>query len=261
MPHQGNLSAWIEVNGAQLTEYGTEHSADGTTTTCWIPSEGGKAFEICYRDSLNNFTTAISLSVDGIRCKGKVARAHLRPAVVRQRGVSITDASYKPFVFSDCKLIDDDDFVTLTPGIGEITVRVAEVTIQSKHAKPRKIPYFPPLNVHERAKKGVVHGTQLGDTVLLRSSKAPVRTHKVRDLSTFIFKYRPLDVLRADGIAPPALGQQPHPRAVPVSLGFIDLTIEEDGSNADQRRSSPRIKEIKKERSITLDTDVIDLTV
>ncbi|KAJ3515143.1 hypothetical protein NLJ89_g1950 [Agrocybe chaxingu] len=211
MPNQGHLSVWIEVNGVELQEYGMELSADGSTVTCWVPSEAGKAFEICYRDSLNAFTTATSLSVDGIRCKGKVARAHpglLPPGVVRQRGVSITNSSYKPFIFSDCKLIDDDDFVTLTPGIGEITVRVTEVAIRSKQTKARKIPYFPPLNVHERAKKGVVHGTQLGDTVFMQSSRAPIRTHKIRDLGTFIFRYRPLGKLFYDQISAASLVNQ-----------------------------------------------------
>ena len=44
MPTVDNFSAWIEVEGKQLPEYGVQTSVNGDQLirTCWIPSEAGK---------------------------------------------------------------------------------------------------------------------------------------------------------------------------------------------------------------------------
>ena len=55
---------------------------------------------------------------------------------------------------------DDDSALGLAPGIGEITLDVKEVLVQG-HVPWAKTPVIlPPLHIHERAKKGIVHGTQ-----------------------------------------------------------------------------------------------------
>lgn len=42
MPGIANYSAWIEVDGKELSEYDVQYSDNGTRVTCWIPSEAGK---------------------------------------------------------------------------------------------------------------------------------------------------------------------------------------------------------------------------
>jgi hypothetical protein len=39
----GHISACISVEGVKLQPYGVEVSASGTSTSCWIASEAGKA--------------------------------------------------------------------------------------------------------------------------------------------------------------------------------------------------------------------------
>jgi hypothetical protein len=50
MPTVNNFSAWIEVDGKQLPEYGVQSSANGgqLIRTCWIPSEAGKVHFFVY---------------------------------------------------------------------------------------------------------------------------------------------------------------------------------------------------------------------
>ena len=82
-------------------------------------------------------------------------RAHRR--VGSRRAVSIVKW------YADCTvlLVEDDDFVsTVSPNVGEIVCSVAELRLR-EFAPPPSVTYdFPPLRVQERAKKGIVHGTQ-----------------------------------------------------------------------------------------------------
>ena len=37
-----NVSAWIEVDGKELEQYGIEEDSDRSLVTCWIASQAGK---------------------------------------------------------------------------------------------------------------------------------------------------------------------------------------------------------------------------
>jgi hypothetical protein len=41
----GQFSAVITVEGAPVSEYGVEYSADGLEATCWIASENDKVLD------------------------------------------------------------------------------------------------------------------------------------------------------------------------------------------------------------------------
>ena len=67
-----------------------------------------QAFEICYKDSIRAFATGTDIVVDGNQCSGQILRSREDPlsksdTAVRS-GVTVSNDSYRPFVFSSCQL-------------------------------------------------------------------------------------------------------------------------------------------------------------
>lgn len=57
--------------------------------------------------------------------------------------------------------LEDEDFVsTMSPHVGEIVCSVSELRLREFAPPPSTTYEFPLLRVQERAKKGIVHGTQ-----------------------------------------------------------------------------------------------------
>ncbi|KAH7907671.1 hypothetical protein BJ138DRAFT_1128994 [Hygrophoropsis aurantiaca] len=104
--------------------------------------------------------------------------------------------------------------------LGEITLTISPVRIISVAANaPRPTdPAQNQLAVHERAKKAHSHCVAFGNEVALPLSPT-LRTQRIgaTPLATFVFKYRPLERLIADGIAPPPPPLPPHPNKRPCS--------------------------------------------
>ncbi|KDR68599.1 hypothetical protein GALMADRAFT_146251 [Galerina marginata CBS 339.88] len=259
MPNIGGFSCWIQVDGKHLTEYKIEYSVDGTQATCWVPSEVGKEFQICYCDPVRILTTGSRVTVDGIRCSSKILSTRHPRSTVTHIGVTTTDTTTRPFIFSSCQLLDDDTLESLNnpPAIGEVILVIHEVRLHSRSSK-RKAVDLPPLQIHERAKKGIVHGTQLGEEVS-RRRKQPRKTTRLRELAAFVFRYRPLAVLMADGIVP---SPNPLPRKLLSSTeDFIDLTLDDDEPRRSRGKGRSSVKmEIKEERTTIFDGSIIDLT-
>jgi len=271
MPTAGHLSAWVQVNGIRLPEYAITINADGTEVSCWVPSEAGKNFEICYQDSLRAFATGTKLFIDGVRMRGKFLYPHSmtdhrRSMHATHRGITVSPSSYKPYVFSNCELIEDEDFVsTMSPQVGEIVCSVAELRIRD-FALSSGGPYnLPPLRVQERAKKGIVHGTQLGTAVKILKARQRRETDTVQQLVTFKFMYRPLNVLMADGIVPATSAANDVTARLPLNKSeVIDIAAKKDRGSHQSRSAAggnPVKREPKRERSMTLDNQIIDLTV
>lgn len=266
MPGIANYSAWIEVDGKALPEYDIQYSDNGTRATCWVPSEAGKEFIIVYKGTFGESGIGTRVTVDGVFCGGKVIRGGSTSAKYH-KGVSTSERTYKPYIFSNCQLTDDDDALGLIPGIGEIILDVEEVLIKG-HISSAHIPVtLPPLHIHERAKKGIVHGTQLGEEVL-RPPRRQMMNKKIRKLVSFAFRYRPMAVLMADGIAPNENNTPRKNKPLAGPEDILDLTLDDDVHASRKKEPKPRkttdgaVKtEIKKERSITFDTEVIDLTI
>ena len=58
------FSAWITVDGTDLTHYNVEVSPEGDKATCWIPSEAGKASHLLYGLDLQHSSPAYGKSVE-----------------------------------------------------------------------------------------------------------------------------------------------------------------------------------------------------
>ncbi|KAF4613999.1 hypothetical protein D9613_007439 [Agrocybe pediades] len=294
MPSIGNYSAWIEVDKKRLPEYQIEYSRDGGQASCYVPSEVGKEFRVCYSDSLRAITTAASVTVDGSDklCGRMVYSNQEKPEKKSTRVMSGAETGklYRPFVFAACQLQimliyleNDDDASIPSASLGEINVHVKHVKFMGYKPPPSR-DYrvdLPSLRIHEQAKKGVDHGVQyapltrvplslphspglrLGSPKLRISKSAKV--NDIQKLVTFTFKYRSLgkliaseDVLTANGIVPKheAKDTMKHKRHSEVEV--IDLTMEEE----EQSRNRPPIKrEVKHEAPVGTGNEIIDLTI
>ncbi|KAG7451413.1 uncharacterized protein BT62DRAFT_1071981 [Guyanagaster necrorhizus] len=209
----GEFSAWVSIDGVEAEEYGV--TVDGTRVTCWIASEANKTFSLHWKDSVVSSPTRGNPSIDGTTYPPRYTDT-LRRNHVFLGGVRDSDSSKRPFMFTKLNLTDDDAYldVVAPPSLGEIEVALYRVE------RRRSRNHRPPLNnisqgadltrrvYHEHNKKGIDHEASLGaprhiDSINRSQHKSYYFT-KPRDdpIVTFRFKYRPLDVLQAQDIAP-----------------------------------------------------------
>jgi hypothetical protein len=104
-----------------------------------------------------------------------------RPTTVTRIGVPSSKTTVKPFVFSKVELTgtwlawnykrsllerdlaDDDNFLAMPSGIGEIKIVISEISVEknTKALSYKAAMQELPQKVHERSKKGIVHGVRL----------------------------------------------------------------------------------------------------
>nr|GAT46888.1 predicted protein [Mycena chlorophos] len=177
MPQHNGFHAWISIDGQPSPEYSVEVSEDGTNVTCWVASELGKQFSVNWVNKTYYGITGTSgdLSLDGTKAGGKVLYVHDIGKQMEFRGVR-DGADIRPFVFSSLELSDDDELLggPSLPDLGLITLKI-NPQVGLGNAEPA-----PPRGAG-------VWITPAGPAVV-----------------TFSWKYRPLDILRANDIAPAA---------------------------------------------------------
>ncbi|KAH7884284.1 hypothetical protein F5I97DRAFT_1929160 [Phlebopus sp. FC_14] len=208
----GTFRAGIQVDGAILPTYDVETSFQDNTVTCWIASEAGKTFSVVWqdRDTSRSHSLLGDVTIDGVSGGGGIIRPlppHMKvtglmvSAELKYINTSVTTA--KPLAFSKLQLTDEDEYLHSTPsGLGEIVLTLRPGVVVGPGLQPAN---GPNLNnkVHERSKKAFTHCIGFGDEI-----QVPMRhTLQVQHLTpkpsvTFVFRYRPLDRLIADGIVP-----------------------------------------------------------
>ncbi|KAF7981211.1 hypothetical protein HWV62_34547 [Athelia sp. TMB] len=203
------FKAWISVDGKETPCYGIEESKDGKGITGWIASEEGKRFSVKWTIPVHLRGTTMNgeVQVDGIKCRG----------VIMDEAYSLTDIHYKagldtsattiaPFLFGSVKLTDDDSIVdaSLSSRLGDISLSIWRIKLLSvKDFSPEAAPQE--QEIHERGMKAIKHRVKLGDEVFnVAADKLISYTRGIdkEPLVTFTFKYRPFDVLKANGVAP-----------------------------------------------------------
>ncbi|KAF7357829.1 hypothetical protein MVEN_00829000 [Mycena venus] len=208
MLHWKEFSAWITIDGKEAVEYNVETLEDEKTVTCWIASELGKKFSIDWKNSYFPQDVAGYVKVDGTTCGSKVSlySNHFKEDIISQTGVS-DGTTLRPFVFSALELTDDDDVLSGSASLSLQDLGLIQLTIIPVHATDTNEPLFISSlsnhKVHERSKKAITQQITLAEPEIL---DRPPRVLNVRrtgpDVVKFCFKYRPIDVLRANGIAP-----------------------------------------------------------
>ncbi|KAJ7081891.1 hypothetical protein B0H15DRAFT_449787 [Mycena belliarum] len=289
--HLGHFSASVYVDGAKLSEYAVELSADGTQATCWIPSEDDKKFcvKLINSEARSDYDVSGNISADGINCGGKTLRPerHGRfPSVslASRDSVAVSANTRRPLTFSKQALTDDDAYLNaaISPDLGTIKVEFVHVrrklgrTSSKRWAGPKR---FEPQIFHERSKKAMGHSVQFGQEFNSGLNKHRP-TEFLEKLGTLTFKYRPIELLRAEGIAPPAPKRQRAATPEDVLDLTMDVATDEDGDDDEAKirkleaqlgalkNKKRRVKcephevkkEIKSERPIFKSGEVIDLT-
>ncbi|RDB28684.1 hypothetical protein Hypma_014843 [Hypsizygus marmoreus] len=197
-----DFEAHINVDGVALPEYSCQTDKDGEKVSCWIPSEAGKSFTVSWKTLVGKpYEISGKVNIDGNSLGGRIQYPNAT-MTVEHTGASISSTTERPFIFSSLNTTDDDTYLnnTTTMSIGDITIAFWEiVTGEETYAIPITLSNE---KVHERSKKAMAHRVELGE-LKERSSRKTVMATNVRVLSTFVFKYRSIDILRAEGIAPP----------------------------------------------------------
>ncbi|EPQ60635.1 hypothetical protein GLOTRDRAFT_135285, partial [Gloeophyllum trabeum ATCC 11539] len=180
----------------------------------------------------------------------------------------------KPLVFSSLDLTDDDAYlgdIASVQKLGEIKLEIWRV--QLGETTSRFVSRGPPKDrkVHERTKKAGSHSVKLGDEVPCTKTRQRnvVKLDRV-PVVTFIFRYNPIEVLRANGIAPLApvprpaapsadskdVDVKPKRKGVALNDDIIDLTVEVVDNKTKKVKQEPGARDRKAVRS----GEIIDLT-
>ncbi|KII84411.1 hypothetical protein PLICRDRAFT_364325 [Plicaturopsis crispa FD-325 SS-3] len=211
MQYKG-FSAWIEVDKVKLPIYGEEVLEGSQRCTGWIASEAGKAFAVCWKDSNRDMTTTGKVRIDGTVCGVKSIRAApvsspllLQPSVARKSYLRISETETKPFKFSPLRITDDDRYLgasSTVSEIGTIEIKIWRSAV-GKGKAPRPTAAPQETVVHERSKKAMPHCVTFGETTTTKVPRYLSTAHLDKQpLVTFVFNYRPIDLLRANGVVP-----------------------------------------------------------
>lgn len=201
----GGFAAFIACGNEEVPCYGIEKSEDGKEAVCWIASEVGKEFSVRWTKPTYLSKTVMRghVQIDNMDCGGIVMREVEVPDLVYcKQGFKTSTTTIKHFLFAPLELTDDDKFLDTSPplGLGDIVLSIYRIEITSIRDR---VPSAPPQEqqVHERTKKATVHRVKLGTEQTCASTRIFFGKHlDEHPIATFVFKYRPLDVLQANGI-------------------------------------------------------------
>ncbi|KAL1758668.1 hypothetical protein FB107DRAFT_271863 [Schizophyllum commune] len=211
----GIVDCWIEADGKPLEEYGVEVSEDGKRCTAWIPSKAGQEFVVHLRDPDLARSTLGAIYTDGHNVGGPVLEAFRSPTLqhVSRAGVNISPTEIRNFKFGEVKLTDDDTYLSQDmKSVGEVRFELWLCHV-GRFVVPTVRPQITETTkMHERSKKGLAHAVAFSETKRLERPTNFVEATKLggEPLATFTFRYRSLEMLRANGIAP-----MPQPAEVP----------------------------------------------
>ncbi|KIY68931.1 hypothetical protein CYLTODRAFT_453068 [Cylindrobasidium torrendii FP15055 ss-10] len=227
-----DLSAWITVDGRALDEYSQEFNDELGEVTCWVPSQEGKEFQLQFLDKCIHHDVGVYFYVDGNEVSARILANTAEP---RNRifcaGIKSSPETERPFIFSKTQLIEADAIPqTPSAALGEIKVECWSVDIGDE--VPFGQPEFSAVDsVSEREKVDATHHVGLGDA---RRAEARLSREATRCslLASFLFRYRPIEILWARGLAP----------VVPLDSDAIHRDISEP---ADVPPPDPRLDDLK----------------
>ncbi|EIN09712.1 hypothetical protein PUNSTDRAFT_125812 [Punctularia strigosozonata HHB-11173 SS5] len=206
MPTYKEFTACIvDSEGHPLPEFAVE--TKGNEVTCWIPSEAGKTFGVQWKDDVRSTDTRGTVLLDGT---GRTSRGIQRRTglnATRCDGIYTSSVTYQRFQFAPMELSDDDSLLYQSDALtqlGEIQLEIDRVVVlghKAFHSSDVKLPSDG--KVHERCKKLGGHRIKL----VGEEKVAPTGVIQVKGIGggpcvKFVFRYRPLDLLKAQGIAP-----------------------------------------------------------
>ncbi|KAF7376577.1 hypothetical protein MSAN_00074100 [Mycena sanguinolenta] len=218
MVNYAGISCWVEIENSIATEYRVETFEDHRVVFCYIASELGKSFSVAWRNCYLPSASAGHVFMDGIECGGRVL-ACPGAAIAKHEGITDT-TTVRRFVFSSLTVTDDDTFLTELPShqkLGCIEVAIYPIQIFGYVPTVSNSSTLSEIKIHERSKKAVTQQIRVAEPRMLLAPQAAL-AHRFTGppIVTFVFKYRPIDFLRANGIAPPLPPPPQRKRKLPV---------------------------------------------
>lgn len=214
--------AQVIVNGTALPEF--QATVKDGMATCYIPSEVGQSFAVKWTNITIKQQNSLYLQLyfDGHLVAERGFWNYSDQNEVVFEGKRISDTSVRSFVFASREEINDGhdngSVVNYSDKLGEIRLDVSAAIITEVKCTCRCMTKFErkPDGVLddakvERAVREVPHRIRYADEVTKERSSIPSesgcsgrhRTYEpAKVFATFIFKYRPIDVLQANNIAP-----------------------------------------------------------
>ncbi|KAH6913431.1 hypothetical protein BKA70DRAFT_721459 [Coprinopsis sp. MPI-PUGE-AT-0042] len=283
-----DIRAWIEVDGRELPSYFAKVHEKRGRVECYVPSEEGKTFAICWQNLHRSTDTGTRLVVDGVNVKG--TRLHpftRRPGsgervdMQRQSGVQTSVRTERAFVFArpgtegffdQCSASSSDDSHTSSDTeTGTITMVVSELSRECTKSRTEELA-SPPPSLSPVSPSRSDHIIQLGETREITPSTYRQKCHRLRDIATFVFKYRPLEFLRemehylsvpAHSSISPHRPVQPPPYEVysrrrslrfSIRSRWSDRTESTDhgSSSNEEAHKEPRAKDTSRRRSLLM---------
>ncbi|KAI0643770.1 hypothetical protein C8Q79DRAFT_153370 [Trametes meyenii] len=202
MPLELNgYTAHIICDGAELDVYGVKNE-DPRTISCWVASEEGKKFSVSWGDKSSLTCFKVEIYMDG---RVVARKAHQLVSSSLCSGVYVEPGTERPFIFSRLVLTDDENVVSTHTYEDLGTVRLTMTRFQGFEPSdtPTTVAASEIGPVHETSKKAGVHAVSFGDAkrVLVKRVVTPIGLER-EPFATFIFRYRPIELLRANDIVP-----------------------------------------------------------
>ncbi|KAH6913489.1 hypothetical protein BKA70DRAFT_1263018 [Coprinopsis sp. MPI-PUGE-AT-0042] len=245
MPEVLGFNLSVEMEGNALPEYGTEVAADPAglpSVTCWIPSETGKTFgiNIVAPPSPRQTNWVFFPALDGLRSNGHVLSKD-KPSNLRIEEIYFNNA-YRTVKFAPIQVTDDESALDKADSqLGEIMIRIFsyEDLVSVEGLDPQEArKQVPGGLIHEKTKKALAHHIVYGEERRsVHSSHSKLTGAELQ--ATVIFKYRNLDILVAQEIAPrSALPATARSSATASSSSDPNKTTASNSSNPKKRKSS-----------------------
>ncbi|TFK91030.1 hypothetical protein K466DRAFT_483559 [Polyporus arcularius HHB13444] len=197
-------TAHVCSDGKELEAHGLQ-AEGGNAVSCWIASESGKEFTVHWGDDTATATLQVLISMDGRICE---RRAHEKTATGTTYGVEETPGQRRPYQFAPLVLTDDEGVASSKAALSE-KLGVLEVVMRSVDRYVENETYYSVGKVsrigpaHEKSKKAGAHAVSFGDIKAAAPQKSlSTRGLKEEPVAIFRFRYRPLALLQANGIAP-----------------------------------------------------------
>ncbi|KAF8072184.1 hypothetical protein FPV67DRAFT_925251 [Lyophyllum atratum] len=240
----GDFKAWISIDDVEQTPYAIEYSPDNMVATCWIASEQGKKFSVSWKNLLTSFASSGRVFVDGQDGGATVLDGpNGASSTACRKGYLTSATTIRHYMFAKLELTDDDRYLhtATSPELGEIKLEIKKCRVDGDSKKGRKKVIPEPDKIHERSKKAMDHRATFGPEAHCHK-KQFLKITKLGKVATFVFKYRPLAQLQANGIVPLEKGRK---RVAPAGDVF-DLT--EEAADEDEVEAQ-RIKALREELS------------
>ncbi|KAF9062863.1 hypothetical protein BDP27DRAFT_1336068, partial [Rhodocollybia butyracea] len=264
MPSFESFSASVVVDGQPLNEYNVETSSKNgcTTVTCWIASEAGKQYKVQWKDTVCATNRDGQVYVDGIYCGGKLLRSGYKNRVRVLGGIKTSPTSLRPFEFSHLNMTDNEDVGEMPINVGQIELRIYrwQETHTKKTQSTRGLSLPAEQTFNEKAKKGIDHQTRFGEVVHVETKNLASGKAIGKAFLQFHFRYGPLAVLQANGIAPPpqtasssnhSSRAKKHPRegstedVKPAIRDIVEIESDDDDPEKEIERLYARLDELK----------------